>query len=66
MTKQNLSATATISPISSPTQLLDLTLRTDGWVHIRLRRRFFDLMNQPWPSDQAADEIVMEIERQIL
>ena len=66
MTKQNLSATATISPISSPTQLLDLTLRTDGWVHIRLRRRFFDLMDQPWPSNQAADEIVMEIERQIL
>jgi len=66
MTEQNLGATATISPISSPAQLLDLTLRNDGWVHIRLRRRFFDLMEQPWPSDQAADEIVMEIERQIL
>ena len=66
ITEQNDGVTATISPFSSPAQLLDLTLRTGGWVHIRLRRRFFDLMAQPWPSDQAPDEIVMEIERQIL
>ena len=59
-------ATATITPQSSKTEYLDLTLRNNGWVHIRLRRRFFDLVARPWPGNQAADEIVMEIERQVL
>ena len=59
-------ARATITPQSSQTEYLDLTLRNNGWVHIRLRRQFFDLVAQPWPGDQAADAIVMEIERQIL
>lgn len=59
-------ARATITPQSDQTEYLDLTLRTNGWVHIRLRRQFFDLVAQPWPGNQAADEIVMEIERQVL
>lgn len=62
----NGDARTTITPQSDQTEYLDLTLRTNGWVHIRLRRRFFDLVAQPWPGNQAADEIVMEIERQVL
>ena len=62
----NGDARTTITPQSEQTEYLDLTLRNNGWVHIRLRRRFFDLVDQPWPGNQAADEVVMEIERQVL
>lgn len=56
---------ATVQTVTTK-KLLDIVLRTNGVVVIRLNRRFLDLLAYPWPGEQSPDDIVIEVERQIL
>lgn len=57
--------TATVTPKLNDQELFNLALRTDGFVHIKLYRRFIDLLAYPWPGEQAPDDVVIEVERRL-
>ncbi len=56
---------ATVQTVTAE-KLLDIVLRTNGVVVIRLNRRFLDLLAYPWPGEQDPEDIVIEVERRIL
>jgi general secretion pathway protein N len=43
-----------------------LYLQADGWGGSRIRRRFLDVLGQPWPAQAEADTVIFEVSEKIL
>lgn len=46
--------------------LLSGYLQPDGWAGMALRRRFIDVLGQPWPASAEADTVIFEVSRKVL
>lgn len=41
-------------------------LQPDGWAGLALRRRFLDVIGQPWPVQAEADSVIFEVSQKVL
>jgi hypothetical protein len=63
-TRDGVPVAVVSDPAGAP--LLDASLRTDGWVDLRMRYRMAALAGFPWPDPPAPDTIVLELSEQVL
>lgn len=40
-------------------------VQPDGWAGIAIKRRFLDILNQPWPAKADADTVIFEVSQKI-
>ena len=52
-------AASTSATVGAP--LLEVRLRADGWLRIRLTKRFLALAGNPWPGNAADDDFVIAV-----
>jgi|ERR1711879_114380 len=46
--------------------LADITLNPDGWAGVAVKRRFLDVIGQPWKTKSSADTVVFEVSQKFL
>lgn len=39
--------------------------QNDGWAGLAIRRRFLDILNQPWPAKADADTVIFEVSQKL-
>ncbi|MBV1877260.1 MAG: type II secretion system protein N [Pseudomonadales bacterium] len=45
--------------------LINIELKQDGWIRVKVKARIFDLARLPWPSGTNLDDTVLEFEEQV-
>ena len=68
-----------VAQISRPTEQAEVNIATvdgeaigqaflqnDGWGGVALRRRFLDIVEQPWPGESTPDTIIFEVSQKVL
>lgn len=46
--------------------LADMFLNPDGWAGVAVKRRFLDVINQPWQASSSADTVIFEVSQKFL
>ena len=68
-----------VGDISTTDQKVELTLndeegqsigngyvQPDGWAGIAIKRRFIDILGQPWPAEATEDTVIFEVSQKLL
>jgi hypothetical protein len=56
----------TLHPNSRNQSLVNIVLKPDGWLVVRVKARLFDLAGLAWPGGSSLDDTVLQFEEQVL